>query len=142
MNNQTTNKLYDFSYCPLFCCKISIEKRKNQQKERRNLIKKVRELVIDVNNEQERINELFVTNPDELPEELKYPKAITYLDALQRHQHFHGIKPFLSDSTIESLSNSNLYKLEDRGTKLGQLPEPFRLVLDDISKLEQEWKLI
>lgn len=119
-----------------------IEKRKSQHNDRRNLIKKVRELVIDVSNEQERINELIAANPSELPKELKYPKAITYLDALQRHQHFHAIKQFLNESIIESLSNSHLYKLEDRGTILGQLARPFCLLLNDISKLEKKWKLI
>ena len=119
-----------------------IEKRRNKLDERKNLIKNARELVININNEQERINELLVTNPNEIPKELKYPKAITYLDALQRYQQFHAIKPFLSKPTIELLSDSNLYNLEGRGSKLGQLPEPFRLVLNDISKLEREWELI
>lgn len=119
-----------------------IEKRKNKREEQKNLIKNIRELVIDVNKEQERINELIITNPDKFQEELKYPKAITYLDALQRHHYFFAIKPFLSNTTLESLSNSKLYRLDDRGSGLGQLPEPFLLVLDDISRLEKEWELI
>ena len=111
--------------------------------ERKDLLLKNREIVMTVFKEQEEIAELFSKQPPgTIPDKLKFPRAITYLDALQGHQYFHKIKPYLSENTIHLLTNSKLYNFKDRGSHLGEMPKPFQAVLVDISNLESKWEVL
>lgn len=116
-----------------------IEKKKILLDERKNTIKEVRKLVIDENKNFGKLTKDLTTG--KLKVNQLYPDAVTYFDTLNRHSIFHKIVPHLELNTLSVLKNSELFKLEDRGTDLGGLPTPFQIVLDNLSKIEREWDL-
>lgn len=119
-----------------------ITKKKMKFEEKKKLLKDIREKIINEYEESEKFNKDLALKNIDVSKDQIYPKAITYLDTLNKHSCFHQIKTYLSDETISLLENSNLLVLNDRGSKLGQLPKPFQLLMDDLSKIEKKWELL
>jgi hypothetical protein len=119
-----------------------IKKKSEKLNERKKLLLEVREIVIQEYSEYEKFNEELALKKVDSSSNLIYPKALTYLDTINKHHQFHKLRPFLNKDTIDILTNSNLLDLSHRGTKLGQFPKPFQLLMDDISRIEKEWDLL
>ncbi len=117
-----------------------IEKRKIKLQDKKHTLDTLRSLVLD---EYEKF-ESFMKEYTEIGKN-KYEKKlyeITYFDALNKHSIFHKIKPFLQNETISILKDSNMLIYADRGASTGQLPTPFEKLMENLSEIEKDWKLI
>lgn len=119
-----------------------IEKKKIKLQDKRNTIEELRNLVL---NEYEIfqtfIKEYATVGKSKIDIHL-YPDANTYFDVLNKHSIFHKIKPYLTNETISILKKSKLLIVKDRGSPFGQLPKPFADLLENLSEIEKDWKLI
>ena len=119
-----------------------IKKRKEKLEERKKLLEDIRKIIIQEYQEFEKFNEDIALKKVDFQANPYYPKAITYLDTVNKHHQFHKIRPSLNQDTISILENSNLLELKDRGSQLGQLPNPYQKLMDNISQIEKQWNLI
>lgn len=122
--------------------KWGIEKKKLLLTERKLLVKDVREIILTEYTEHEKFNEMLALNPDFTKDKKIYPKALSYYDMLQKHSQFQKFIPFLDADIKESLMNAKLLSLDDRGSKLGELPLPLAKILENINRIEKKWELI
>ena len=120
--------------------KWGIVKKKIKHQSRINTIAEIRSLIINEHKKFDKLTKELVSDSKKAIN--LYPEAITYFDALNQHPIFHKIKQFLQNDTILILKNSELFKLEDRGTTLGQLPLPYETLMENLAKIEKDWKLI
>lgn len=146
MNNITIAIIAFFSAAmgslisPWINWKIEIKKIKLHN--RKSTVEAVRNLVLNESTKFEiRIKEL-ITYRESKKKTQFYPDAITYFDTLFKHSAFHKIIPYLKTDTILILKNSELLKFKDRGTGLGQLPAPYAKIMNNLSELEKNWKLM
>jgi hypothetical protein len=110
--------------------------------ERKQLVKDVRDIILSEYNENEKFNEMLALNPDFTKDKKIYPKALSYYDMLQKHSQFQKFIPFLDADIKKSLMNAKLLSLDDRVSKLGELPLPLTKLLENINRIEKEWNLI
>ncbi len=122
--------------------KWGIVKKNIKHQDRINTIAEIRNLVINEHKKFDKLTKTLVADGKNAKAIKLYPDAITYFDALNQHSIFHKIKPYLQNDTILILKNSELFKLKDRGTTLGQLPMPYEKLMGNLSEIEKHWKLI
>lgn len=111
----------------LLCFMILFKKvAPNRNKNQKGDIEYKRSLVVKWRN---MINEVI----KEKDEDENNIKAAVYLE---RHKDYYSLKPHLSEETIHQLCRATKF------TVGSTISPPLRFILNDIDRLEKEWKLI
>jgi len=117
-----------------------VEKSKEKRAERRQRIEDARKAVLAAHAKTDQFaadlhaKKIDLTNA--------FPMANTYFDVLNQMGSFQPIRAHVGESVLDHLKTSKLLSLDDRGAPLGEMPAPFKSVLDDLARLEKDWKLV